>query len=97
MNFIHKYSRQLLILLVLGLLAGAGFVWVIFGRTATNKQPVINTVSPRPSDSTKPLTASGVAVPTAWQTRARSLGYYCPSWAAKPGEIVSSVCLPLDK
>lgn len=43
------------------------------------------------------LTAGGVVVPEKYVKKAKSLGYYCPSWAAKPGEIASDTCLTLDK
>jgi len=59
-------------------------------------QPPAKTTS-QFAGSTKPLTAGGVAVPATWQAKARRLGYYCPSWAATPGQAASGVCLPLDK
>ncbi|HET9721841.1 MAG TPA: hypothetical protein VFP32_02315 [Candidatus Saccharimonadales bacterium] len=51
----------------------------------------------RSASTPRPLTAGGQPVPAAWQTKARSLGYYCPSWNVKPGQLPSDVCMPLDK
>jgi hypothetical protein len=45
----------------------------------------------------KTMTAGGMKVPAAYQSKAMKLGYYCPSWDAKPGEISSEICIPLDK
>jgi Tfp pilus assembly protein PilV len=54
--------------------------------TTNNKQQTLTTVK-----------AGGMTVPTKWQAKAESLGYYCPSWDASPGQITSGVCYPLDK
>jgi len=50
--------------------------------------------SPRP---TQPPTAGGRPIPQQFWAKARSLGYYCPSWAAQPGQIVSHACIKLDQ
>ena len=42
-------------------------------------------------------TVSGQIVPSKWMDRAKSLGYYCPSWNAEPGQIVSDICYKLAK
>ena len=47
--------------------------------------------------STYLKTVSGEIVPSKWIDKAKSLGYYCPSWDAKPGQIVSDICYKLSK
>ena len=42
-------------------------------------------------------TTTGLTVPANWVSKAKNLGYYCPSWNAKPGEIVSQICYKLAK
>ena len=44
-----------------------------------------------------PLKAGTYVVPVQWQSRARSVGYYCPSWNSTPGQIAPDICLPLNK
>ncbi len=36
-------------------------------------------------------------IPSKWQDRAKSLGYYCPSWNSTPGTISSSIYIKLAK
>lgn len=47
--------------------------------------------------TSKTLTAGGLTVPPQFQAKARSLGYYCPSWNSGPGQASSGICMPLDK
>ncbi len=42
-------------------------------------------------------TVTGQIVPSKWIDKAKNLGYYCPSWDAKPGQIVSDICYKLAK
>lgn len=73
--------------------------WIVYDKMQQSKQADSTTksTSTNQKSSNTNLTAGGIAVPEVWQAKAQHLGYYCPSWAAKPGEVVSNVCLKLDK
>jgi hypothetical protein len=71
---------------------------VIATHHAPKKQiTIIASPSLTTSSSSASLTAGGVAVPAAYQARARRVGYYCLSWDAAPGSATSNTCMPLDK
>ena len=53
--------------------------------------------SVQPSPVSKPLTAGGIPVPVKSRNQALKAGYYCPSWDATPGQVASTICIPLDK
>lgn len=42
-------------------------------------------------------TSVGQIVPIKWQKKAKSLGYYCPSWNISSGVVSSSICISLAK
>lgn len=80
----------LIVLLILGLL-------VPYGLEPGHAVDKHNSASTSTKSHNSTLTAGGLAVPAALQARAKSLGYYCPSWNSAPGEASSGLCLPLDK
>lgn len=67
----------------------AAVAWQVV-RAQDHKNPV------RPS-TTPPLMAAGRPVPADSVKRAQSKGYYCPSWDAKPGQVVPEICYPLSR
>ena len=80
------------IILLVFLVIGALVIYRLHEESHSTRSPASNSTT-----SNKPLTAGGVTVPTYLQARARKMGYYCPSWAAKPGQVSTTICLPLDK
>ncbi|HET9850289.1 MAG TPA: hypothetical protein VFP35_01555 [Candidatus Saccharimonadales bacterium] len=87
----RPYLNRVLVAVAILALVIAGFI-----LHSLQAKPTPPPVKPKSSAQSKPLTAGGQPVPAAYQARARKLGYYCPSWAAKPGTPVSTACLPLD-
>lgn len=78
------------------ILAGA-IIWWSNGHQAKPDAPQ-TTASAKPSpQATTTVTAGGQSVPEQFWSKARALGYYCPSWDAKPGEIASNACIKLDQ
>jgi hypothetical protein len=64
--------------------------------TITQQQPATHSQTNIPATN-KPVTAGGKPIPADSAERAKSLGYYCPSWDAQAGAVTSSVCIKLDK
>ena len=86
----YKLIAVLMLVVAIALL-----IWlVIANRNQGQKHTTIPTTNT--SSTTKPLTANGQPVPVQSVQRAKSAGYYCPSWDAKPGSIVPTVCYKLD-
>ncbi|HET9098339.1 MAG TPA: hypothetical protein VFN51_01860 [Candidatus Saccharimonadales bacterium] len=88
------------LLIVVVLLLVTDFVIL---RVQDNNAPArpqqTNSSSSRPlkTPAANVLKAGGQIVPAQWRSKARSLGYYCPSWNTSGGELsISSICLPLD-
>ena len=63
--------------------------------TPTAEPKLPTTTSDNNSDQT--ITAGGQPVPASSQAKAKKLGYYCPSWESKSGNVASTVCIVLDK
>lgn len=74
-------------------------VCVFNGKKFTN--PAEKNTSPPPAPKTpasdKATYNNGTPVPDDSQARAKTAGYYCPSWDAKPGEFTPNFCASLDK
>jgi hypothetical protein len=82
---VSHYKRTLLISIVAIVIVVAG-IWLI----RLNRDSVKNV-------STSTATASQAAcsiknVPEKFCAEAKATGYYCPSWGAKPGQVVSDIC-----
>jgi regulatory protein YycH of two-component signal transduction system YycFG len=52
--------------------------------------------SAKPNITSQLKTTNNIVVPKSLIKKARAAGYYCPSWNAQPGQIVSSICYPLN-
>jgi len=100
-----KASTKLCLAAALLLVIVAPFTLVItlsrsHQSTPVHKAAINNTqinkqlTPPQPSQT---LSAGGKPVPASSAARAKSAGYYCPSWDAAPGTIASAICYPLDK
>ncbi|HEV2412471.1 MAG TPA: hypothetical protein VGS28_01540 [Candidatus Saccharimonadales bacterium] len=90
--------KTLIVALVVTTLCAVALYWSVYTHTSQEPHPSVSRQSEKPPVLTKkPLMAGGVVVPVQWQSKARSLGYYCPSWSAKPGEIEPDVCIPINK
>jgi hypothetical protein len=71
----------------------AGWYLLANHSTTTPKSAANLTVKSAPS--TQLYTTGGVLVPKELQAKARSLGYYCPSWDASSGQSSPDICVPL--
>jgi flagellar basal body-associated protein FliL len=87
-----KLKFILVIILLVVLVAGL----LVIHRINQESHSSLKSVS-KSRTSSQPLTAGGVVVPAYLQTRAKKVGYYCPSWAAKPGQVSTTICMPLDQ
>jgi flagellar basal body-associated protein FliL len=99
MNFTNtKHSKVLrlvyLSLLLLLIVCFVLFAWMLNSHKTANSRSITRQSTLPKTDSQ--LRAGTINVPQAFQVRAKSLGYYCPSWAAKPGEIVPTICYKLN-
>lgn len=91
-----KFKGRVLVIVAVGvavLVAVAVCLFLDFDNNQSDNRPARRSGPPAKHS----LTASGVEVPQQFVEKAESLGYYCPSWAAKPGEVASGVCLKLDR
>lgn len=86
-----KIRFIVIIILLTSLVAGIFLIYRIHQNDYNSPKLVLK---PGVSHS---ITAGGVAVPTYLQARAIKAGYYCPSWAAKPGQVSTTICMPLDR
>ncbi len=91
----NKKARLLVVFVVLA--AAIAIPIYMFQEPANPVSPSNHSSSDANRKTSNILTAGGTPVPARFQSKAKSLGYYCPSWAAKPGVASSSVCFPLDK
>jgi hypothetical protein len=89
----HRYKKIMAALIVVCLIIAGGVVIVLIRSSHQPKTPAVT----NSSNSSKPVTAGGVPVPSDSQIKAKAKGYYCPSWDAKPGQVASTICIPLDK
>lgn len=95
---LFKRTYYLLAVVILLIIVGGGLLGLLLIRQSPSSVSANQTTAKPKSNVTRaPLSAGGVVVPAAFVNRARSLGYYCPSWAAQPGVVASTICVPLDK
>ncbi len=80
-----------LVLIVLGIIVIAVLVF------SFNHKPINNSKSKTKPKSSVLTTSNGTVVPSQWVARAKSVGYYCPSWLDTNGEIGPDICYPLKK
>ena len=81
------FSRLEVLLGLLVVLIIAGSIWIFYLNRGLAKETVINS---QPAASSPACTIKGV--PASLCVKAKSLGYYCPSWDARPGQIVPDYC-----
>ena len=93
MKFTEIKKRKSAVIIGIVLIGAAIIVVGLLIFRQNNSTKVQNT-PPRESSS---LTVGGEPVPAESQAEARRLGYYCPSWDAKPGQVAPDICLKLDK
>jgi hypothetical protein len=82
----------LLLSLIIILIVVAFGVWIVYNNynlSKTGKSSAATTSSPVTYDG-------GKAIPADSQARAKSAGYYCPSWDATPGKLSALFCVKLD-
>lgn len=74
------------IVIILVILVLAVIIGIVGWRVYKNHQKTINTVG-------IPLSS----VPEQFRDRAKSTGYYCPSWAAKLGVVTPQYCTQVSR
>ena len=88
------WSLNIAALLVAALLT---FHYLHKPQSTAQTKPALQTQIKVPTKTSQPLTADGNPIPADSQARAKSTGYYCPSWDTPPGSIASTICVPVDK
>jgi hypothetical protein len=86
---VNKITIAIVLLAVMALV-----ILISMRKNSSHPNPSNNNT--KPVTTQKTLTANGQTVPYRYAEKAKSLGYYCPSWDAKPGEIAPTICYKLD-